>query len=297
MKQNIIYGLFEPNELGNKLRYIGQSAIGLERAYQHKKKSNLNAKNHKVHWIKSLISKNLIYEAKILLDLGTFSDNKERDFKLNEEEIRLIQYHKSIGDNLTNSTEGGEGTRGNILSQDTKNIIGQKQKEHIEKYGLNEGFKKLIQPKPKKEINGIIHKHCSDCDTYKPITEYHKNKDAFDKFKSICKTCSNLRTKQYYDSSYVTLSEEQLQQSYIDRKEAMSNGIKARYEADPTYRERNSKAKSKSIIGTNVSDPTKTIEFPSALVAKKEAGYCNGYIGSSIKTGKPYKGYHWSFKK
>ena len=295
-EQNIIYGLFDPLELGGKLRYIGQSAIGLKRAHQHKKPSNLKAANHKIHWIKSLIKQNLIYEIKILKELGNFETTKERDNALNKEEIHLIAYHKSIGDNLTNSTEGGEGTRGNVFSQETKNKLSQKQKDFFKENGIPKHLALKHIRKESITIDGIINKHCSDCQKYKPLMEYHKQISKWDGLRSICKVCSINRDKKLKEKNHTILSKEELQQSYINRKESMSSGLKAKYASDPEYRKKNSKAKSKPVIGTSISDPTKTIEFPSALVAKKEGGFCNGYIGSSIKTGKPYKGYTWSFK-
>ncbi len=294
---NIIYGLYDPPEKGGELRYIGQSSIGLTRVKQHKKPGNLKAKSYKVNWINSLIKHNMMYESKVILDLGEFSSNQERDAALNKEEIRLIAEHKALGARLTNSTDGGEGTRGNVLSQESKNLIGQKQKDHIAKHGLSSGFLKQIQMKPKKEIDGIPHKHCSDCDTFKPLSEYHNYKQAKDGFRSICKPCALSRVADHRKNNPTGLTDKEWQQSYDDRKVKMTAGVKAAIAADPDYSTKRSKLSSKPVIGTSVSTPNKTLEFPSALVAYNDAGYNNTYISTSIKTGKPYKGYYWSFKK
>lgn len=294
---NIIYGLMEPVELGGKLRYIGQSSIGVERAWQHKKPSLLKTKNHKTNWISFLIEQEKMYQVSILLDLGSFKTSLERDIKLNEAEIQLIKEYREKGFNLTNSTDGGEGTRGNVLSIESRQKIGQKKTEWLKNNPLPEHlWETCYKRKEYKLIDNIQHKHCSDCDSFKPILDYGIDKKQWDGYRTICKICANLRNKNLRKNQ-PGLNEEEWKKSYKDRKDAMSQGLKEKYANDPEYRIKASKVKKKPIIGIDIKDPKNILEFASALDAHKNAKYSNTYISISIKTGKPYKGYYWHFKK
>lgn len=294
---NIIYGLYDPPDLGGKLRYVGQSSIGLERAWQHKKISQLKAHSHKIHWIKSLLAQDKMYNVDILYDLGFIENKNDRDNLLNLHEIRIIAEQRNMGTILTNSTDGGEGTRGNILREESKRLISEKRQKWLKENDLPKSmWDTCYKRKEYKIIDDIPNKHCSDCDTYKKFNEFGKDKNQWDKIRTICIACSRIRKEAYYYKTRVVLSEEDLQLSYITRKEAMSTGVKTRYETDPEYRKKNSKAKSKPVVGINVTNPQDIIEFESALVAYKTAKFSNTYISIAIKTGKPYKGYYWSFK-
>jgi group I intron endonuclease len=96
---NIVYGLFEDD----KLRYIGKTSINLkERLRCHiKDAKNLKIHNHRVHWIRKLISENKLPQIKPLIT--TKSEHESVFF-----ERKLIAKYKYIC-NLVNSTEGGEG--------------------------------------------------------------------------------------------------------------------------------------------------------------------------------------------
>ena len=60
----IVYALLEPNTL--EIRYIGKSCSGLSRVRQHFNPSQLNSKNKKSNWLKSLLNKELYPQVKIL---------------------------------------------------------------------------------------------------------------------------------------------------------------------------------------------------------------------------------------
>jgi group I intron endonuclease len=106
---NIIYGLIDPRD--GELRYVGKSVRGLKRFY--------GKNTHRAYcsnWIKSLRNKGLNYEVIIL----------EETNNLVEAERRLIKLFRTLGYKLTNMTDGGEGTVGFKMSEETKKKIGKK---------------------------------------------------------------------------------------------------------------------------------------------------------------------------
>lgn len=276
MKNNIIYGLYEPECLGGTLRYIGQSSIGLVRAYQHSNISKLQVKTHKTNWINSLIKQNLMYDVKIIVELPDFVDPQERDRILNEAEIEQIAYFKAQGLNLTNSTDGGEGTRGNVLSDESKQKIAATALKTIEKNGINPSFLKFIQPKEKRIIDGIEHKHCSDCDQFKSLDNFGKDKNQMDGLRSICRKCAGIRNKNRPKNK---LTPEELQKSYDDRRVALKNG-----------------AKKTSVVLISILDKSIIIEYESIRDAHKVTKLSTTKIYSLINSGKSHNGYTWKNK-
>lgn len=294
---NIIYGLYDPPEWGGELKYVGQSSIGVERAKQHKKPSNLKSNSYKINWIKNLIKNEKMYQIQIIENIGNFTDLKNRDLKLNEAEIKWIEFYKKQGILLTNSTDGGEGTRGNKLTLESKEKISKKRKEWLNTNKLDLSlWETCYKRKEYQNIDNIIHKHCSDCNSFKQLDNFGKDSSSWDKLRSICKICANIRKKEHYNKNTKILSEEEWKKSYINRKDKMSKSIKDKFEKDPLYRDKLSKSKSKAIIGISTKDGH-IIEFESALKAYELGKFNNTYISTSIKSGKPYKGYYWKFKK
>lgn len=295
-KLNIIYALTEPKELGGGIRYIGQSAIGEKRCKQHKKKYMLTSKTHKNNWIKSLFDKGLTYDWMIIENLGDFETDEARDAALNEAEIRWIKHYKDLGINLTNSTDGGEGTRGNILSPETRAKMSEKRLAHFEKNGVDLTLE-CYKRKEHRFIDEIEQKHCSNCDNWKALAEFSLNKGYWDGHNSNCKECMRERVrKKRAENPTPKLTEDQLKQSYIDRKEKIRQGVINSYkERGDEIKSELSKARSKPIIATGEFNSFDKREFASALEAKK-AGFQNSNIGQAIKSGKPYKGYYWKFK-
>lgn len=293
--KNIIYGLYEPKVLGGELRYIGQSAQGIARAYEHMKPTLLKAKSHKINWINSLKAKGLKPEVGIIRDLGQFDDNDVRDVALNDAEIELIAYYRTLGVNLTNSTDGGEGTRGNVLSEESKKLISQKR---IEWYKNNEIpshlYETCYKHKEHQIIDEIEQKHCSDCNEFKPLMAYFKDKNRWDGLNPICKICDMARKTELREKNW--LSNEDWNKSYESRTPKMASSIKERYANDPEYKKKISKATSKPVIAISITNSNEVLEFESALAAKKLKGFTNNSIGKACKTGKSYRGYYWKFK-
>lgn len=284
----IIYGLTDPDT--QEVRYIGKSTSGMKRPLEHKKPSNLKVQSHKVNWIKSLISVNKMYG---IIVLESTSAPEELDAR----EIYWISEYKNRGVNLTNGTDGGEGALGREVSDNTKEIMSKRRKEYYEN---NPEKAKEIGLKSRKQhefIDGVECKECFDCRQFKPLPEFSSHKETWDGHNHLCKECAKTRTAKYRESNPTEkLSSDEWKQSYKDRKEAMSNGAKLAYENNPELRKNLSKKKSKAVIGIPVEAGLQPVEFTSALIAYKEAGFNNTYISLAIKSGKPYKGYLWKFK-
>lgn len=284
----IIYGLTDPDT--QEVRYIGKSTSGMKRPMEHKKPCNLKVPSHKVNWIKQLISLNKQYGV-IILESLDIPEN------LDAREIYWIAEYKNRGVILTNSTDGGEGSLGREVKDNTREILSIKRKEFHENNPEIAKELGLSQRKQHEFIEGVEHKHCSDCKLTKPLIDFSEKITGWDGHHTICKTCAATRTAKYRELNHTELlSEEEWYQSYQDRKEAMSKGAKAAYINDPELKNRISKARSKAIIGIPSEAGLKPVEFDSALIAYKEAGFNNTYISQAIKSGKPYKGYFWKFK-
>jgi len=102
--KNITYGLLDPRD--NRLRYVGQSSIGLERPQKHWKHKKLRErKDHCHNWIRLIIADGLLPEVVIIEEL----DDR---LKLNKAEMKWIKKYRDDGLDLTNMTDGGEGTHG-----------------------------------------------------------------------------------------------------------------------------------------------------------------------------------------
>jgi hypothetical protein len=100
--RTFIYGLIDP-ETG-KIRYIGKANDPELRLKRHFISQELNANTHKARWLRNLVSKGL---RPILTILETVSVSEWQSA-----EIRWISEMKARGENLTNSTFGGEGIHG-----------------------------------------------------------------------------------------------------------------------------------------------------------------------------------------
>lgn len=111
---NIIYGLSCP--ITNEIRYIGYASNLNRRINQHLQPSNLIKSNYKNNWIKSLLKINL---KPLVVVLKKCKNYKE----LPKIEKEIIAIYKFLGYNLTNLTNGGDGTTGRILSSETKRKI------------------------------------------------------------------------------------------------------------------------------------------------------------------------------
>jgi hypothetical protein len=281
--QFIIYGLVDP--ITKQIRYIGKSSYGLKRPKEHFKPSNyLTQKNHKAHWIKSLIEQGLKPGIVILKEAST-------EAELSQLEIDTIREYKEKYGNLTNSTDGGEGSLGWIPTEKTKRNISQGRKRYLE--ALTEPLK-AVNKKEHVMVDNVECKICVTCKEPHPLLNFSTNKNTWDKLHIKCKPCAKEYTKQFrLKNPAKKLTPEELAQSYIDRKEAMAAGVKRAHESNTEYKQKISLRNSKAIEGTNVTTGEK-IYFNSALEAKT-AGFSNSNLGQSIRKGIPYRGYLWKF--
>lgn len=112
-----IYFLIDPRT--NEIRYVGKTTKQLnKRLFNGHLKDK--AKTHKTNWINSLKKQGLIPEIKLV----KICKNEELCNFSEKFYIKLLgRADKNMGI-LVNSTDGGEGTPGKILTQETKNKIG-----------------------------------------------------------------------------------------------------------------------------------------------------------------------------
>lgn len=107
MSISIIYGLIDPRTL--LIRYIGKSTSGLTRPKGHRCPSNLKDTTHRSNWIRSLHAKGLCYVITILETCSSAD-------ALAAAECWWIAFGRSCDWPLTNITDGGEGSRGRVVS-------------------------------------------------------------------------------------------------------------------------------------------------------------------------------------
>jgi hypothetical protein len=136
MNKFIIYGLMDP--FSQQLRYVGKSVSGLARPKAHWNPSSLKERTKKAAWVKSVLAKQGIPEIVVL-------DEADSAFDLIPLEMFWIRYFRSIGEKLTNMTDGGDGCTGRQHSEETKQQIGKSQigkvipPEHRRKIALARG--------------------------------------------------------------------------------------------------------------------------------------------------------------
>lgn len=275
----LIYALRDPRT--DEVRYVGKSTIGMRRPNQHSKEWSLVSNTHKNNWIKSLQLINLNPVIDVL-------EVHETPDTLEESEIFHISYLRAIGCNLTNATEGGEGTMGRSCSELTKSLIQQK--------ALARDYTNFIPPNKQVHIfdNGIEKRKCTKCETYKILPDFCVNSKNGN-FRGFCKECDKLRKQKARAinpdrNRYVKLSPEEYKKSRI---EAARKGGQA-IANSPEKRAAISAKRSKPVIAISTTT-SEVLEFPSALKAK-ESGFHNKLIHDSIMSNKPYKNYYWKFK-
>lgn len=278
-KLDLIYALTDPFE-NDVIRYIGKSSCGLARPREHFKASSRLAKTHKNNWINEVVDKGAFPNIKVI----EYVDDPEF---LSYYEIGNIAYYRSIGCKLTNGTDGGEGSLGRIQSDETKSKISSSHK----------GVRTGLRPHNKKDnliIDGIEYRTCTICEqlvtldkfTWVPARKvYHPQ----------CKPCKAKRFREKRAANPPKkLTPEELKQSYIDRKESMSKGQKEYFNNNPEAKEHLSQLRSKPIKAEN-KETGEILYFDSAYKST-EFGFHNSYVGQAIKSGKPYRGYIWSFQ-
>jgi group I intron endonuclease len=161
-----IYGLIDPRN--NKIRYIGWCINPSGRLKSHLMSSQLKRNTHKINWIKQLLSINLkpILE---ILEIVSITDYA----------IKEQWWIKIFGrENLTNSTDGGEGTLnpsdetrekisksqiGRKMSQETRDRMSKSQKgKHVAGTKKSEESKKKQSESRKGDKNPNFGKKMSE---------------------------------------------------------------------------------------------------------------------------------------
>lgn len=277
MTQYIIYAMLDPRPHKlNQLRYVGKSETGKQRWREHLKPSSLKNNLPKDNWIKKLLALNL---KPIFIILEEFSSASE----LFEAEIFYCTYYRSLGCDLLNMTDGGDGTRGYKHREDTI----QKMKE----IALNRDKTNYQNPHNKKvhiEKDGKTFRNCKKCGEDKEISLFTWNKKQ-EKYGPYCKPCQAVHKANWRAKNPApTLPREE----YLASRK---NGYTAGGEAmkRPELRKLVADRQSKPIRATSLTT-TETLTFASALAAK-EAGFQNSNISQAIKFKRPYRGYMWKF--
>lgn len=117
-KEFLIYALVDPRD--DLIRYVGQSAIGIQRARQHLEPSELKLDTYKVRWIKTLLRLSMKPQIKVLERVNSVNE-------LNPAEIKWIaEVKRTSGTKLTNATSGGGGAQG--VSDETRAKMSASQK-------------------------------------------------------------------------------------------------------------------------------------------------------------------------
>ena len=100
----ILYKLSDPTDTANLPRYIGVTSVGThKRLISHIWEAKTSSKiSHKIHWIKKILSEDLVPVITIISSFNTWQEAFES-------EKYLIKEFKSKGIKLTNTREGGQG--------------------------------------------------------------------------------------------------------------------------------------------------------------------------------------------
>jgi len=98
---NYIYVLIDPRD--NQIRYVGKTNNIKTRLTEHCTPRNLKNNTYKVNWIRSVLNYNLRPILKVIEQCD--------ESNWQEREIYWIKYYRDLGYDLTNATEGGEGTQ------------------------------------------------------------------------------------------------------------------------------------------------------------------------------------------
>ena len=275
----IIYGFLDPRPHKlDQLRYVGKSETGLQRCREHLKPSSLEKDTRKDRWIKLVLSEGL-KPIPIVLEEHSNKDD------LFEAEKFWIAYYRGLGCDLTNSTDGGEGSTGYKHKEETKQKIADKQSIFRKGKPLPQG---MNLPKEHKIINGLEYRNCGKCLKDVEIVNFGWIK-VRQQYQSYCKSCHLVAEQEWRKANPApTLPEADYNASRLPGARAGGEASKR-----PERRLQAAKQRSKAIQATNL-ETGEVLTFESALKAK-EHGFQNSNIGQSIKYNKPYKGYTWKF--
>jgi group I intron endonuclease len=107
-----VYGLIDPRS--GELRYVGKTErSNVVRLKRHVHNAHEGVSSHAYNWLRQLLAAGLKPEVSVL-------EVHETAEALNEAERHLIAYFRSIGCDLTNATEGGDGSVGYRHTEESK---------------------------------------------------------------------------------------------------------------------------------------------------------------------------------
>ena len=118
VRECFIYGLSDPRT--DEIRYVRKSVSGMTRPRAHLFPSMLRHHNRRVAWLKSLLKEGLKPDIVVLERANAES--------LPELEKLAIAHYRSMGFDLVNGTDGGEGCTGRKLSEDAKRRVSEARK-------------------------------------------------------------------------------------------------------------------------------------------------------------------------
>lgn len=278
-EDNIVYTITDP--ITNEVRYVGKTMQGEQRFRDHLKKSSLKHNSHKNQWLKTILVQNL---KPIFSVVEAFTDPND----LYEAEKRWVKHYKDLGCNLTNLTEGGDGTHGYKHSEDSLNVMSQKRKEwHA---NLSEPFVP-VNKKNNVVVDGVESRHCSKCNEIKPVTNFRWNKQR-STYASYCRPCYAQVNREFKKENPPNYSKCTPEERDRLKREGSIKG--AQMSKSPERRALAAQQRSKAVIGTHTITG-EVVEYPSQIAAE-EFGFQHSNISQAIKLNKPYKKYVWKFK-
>ena len=77
-----------------------------------------------------------------------------------------------------------------------------------------------------RQDTGIEEKHCSSCDTWKPLEAYQKNKTKWDNLEGLCRACKNAKARKLQREDYATEEGRKRRRAYVKKanKKRQMNG-------------------------------------------------------------------------
>lgn len=170
-----IYKLIDP--LTNEIRYVGKTKKSLiKRLYEHLTLRNLKSNTHKNNWVKKLL--NLNVKPKIEL-IEVVTENNWID-----KEIYWIKILRENGCNLTNTSDGGEGSFGYKMTKESidKSIKTRKNNDTLKR---SDECKKLISKSKIGKKQSKEHTELIASKLRKKIIQYNLNGDIIKEWKGI----------------------------------------------------------------------------------------------------------------
>lgn len=112
VSQFLVYGLVDPRN--GELRYVGKSAIGVRRPGLHRTARGRIGETHRAAWLRCLWADNGRLPCILILQ------ECESEVQALAHEVRLIALFREAGFDLTNLTDGGEGSSGYKATPETR---------------------------------------------------------------------------------------------------------------------------------------------------------------------------------